>query len=171
MVTLLGVTLFRLSPNSPESCLEILRPACSDARALRAKGRGTVGEVYLLLCMGEVLAQCGDLTGSLDHFRQSSKLYPSHPLPFINAARTYQQLNLRDSAARHIAYAVALDPYFPLPHVDQAQAMLYQGKVEACSEAINKALKLARHGELCYSPPHATRAGVSTSLSLFLTEN
>ena len=157
VLTLLGVTLFRLSPNSPDSCLEVLRPACSEARAQRAKGRGTVGEVYLLLCMGEVLAQCGDLTGSLDHFRQSSKLYPSHPLPFINAARTYQQLNLRDSAAKHIAYAVALDPYFPLPHVDLAQALLYQGKVEACSEAINKALKLARHGESgIASFPHAT---------------
>jgi hypothetical protein len=73
-------------------------------------------------------------------------LYPTHPLPFVNAARTYQQLNQRGLSTAHVQRAVALDPSFPLPHVDLAQALLYQGKVEACQKSLLKALALARHG-------------------------
>jgi tetratricopeptide (TPR) repeat protein len=178
ILTLLGVTLFRLSPTSPECCLGVLRPAVAEAKAQRRAHKrrqrrferqhdsseqpsaaihnypdpphGTVGHVYLLLCMGEVLAQCGDLSGSLNLFRQASRLYPQHPLPFINAARSYQQLNQRTLAAQHLARAIELDPLFPLPHIDAAQSLLYQGKVEACSEALERALTLARHGKLFF---------------------
>jgi len=151
VITLLGVTVFRLAPNAPESALNILKPACAEAEADRTKGKGSPGLVYLLLCMGEVLAQCGDLTGSLDCFRRASAMYPSHPLPFVNAARTYQQLNQRGLSSAHVQRAVALDPSFPLPHVDLAQALLYQGKVDACQESLQRALALARHGESPFS--------------------
>jgi len=47
----------------------------------------------LLLCCGEVYSQAGDMVTALDCFRKAHALAPNNPLCYVNAARTYQQLN------------------------------------------------------------------------------
>ena len=47
----------------------------------------------LLLCCGEVYAQAGDMVTGLELFQKAHKSAPNNPLCYVNAARTYQQLN------------------------------------------------------------------------------
>lgn len=58
--------------------------------------------VYLQLCLGEVLSQVGDAIGSLSAFQRAAVIDNLHPLPYVNAARTYQQLNQSNQAMIHL---------------------------------------------------------------------
>jgi predicted Zn-dependent protease len=49
--------------------------------------------VILLLCAGEVYSQAGDMVTALECFRKAQRAAPNNPLCYVNAARTYQQLN------------------------------------------------------------------------------
>lgn len=97
------------------------------------------------MCLGEVLGQLGDLTGSLSCFKRAHILCPDHPLPFVNAARSYQNLNQPALAKAHLAHALQVDPSFPLTYVDLAQAKLQSGRAEEALEQLQRALDLARH--------------------------
>ena len=44
------------------------------------------------------------------YFALASKMDPLHPLPFVNAARTYTQLSQPTNAAKHLARAISVDP-------------------------------------------------------------
>lgn len=139
------MTVFRTDPNSPEAALRILQPAATAALSKPRRHAKSQGRLYLLLCLGEVQAQCGDLHGSLTQFRRAHAMDPQHPLPFVNAARSYLQLNQKLLASSHIHRAIALDPDFPQPLVDMAQSLLFQGKTAACEGVLQRALGLARH--------------------------
>lgn len=58
--------------------------------------------LYLRMCYGEVLSQGGDAVGAIDAFRIASSIDPLHPLPYVNASRTYQQLNQPTMAMHHL---------------------------------------------------------------------
>ena len=47
----------------------------------------------LLLCCGEVYSQAGDMVTALECFQKAQRIAPNNPLSYVNAARTYQQLN------------------------------------------------------------------------------
>jgi predicted Zn-dependent protease len=54
----------------------------------------------LLLCAGEVYSQAGDMVTALECFQKARRCAPNNPLCYVNAARTYQQLN-QASALHH----------------------------------------------------------------------
>ena len=135
VTSLLGVVLFRKHPEEADDSLRVLKRACRDDPS----------SLYLHLCYGEVLSQAGDLVGSLACFHQANTIDPLHPLPFVNAARTYQQLNQTTTAKQHLDGALSLDPTFALTHVDVAQAALQVGKTQEALEILDRALLLARH--------------------------
>ena len=57
-----------------------------------------------------MVGQTGDAVKALHCFSRAARLDPSHPLPFVNAARTYTQLSQPTQAAEHLARAIELDP-------------------------------------------------------------
>jgi len=140
VLSLLGVVVFRQAPAEPEQALRLLREACEDHP----------DSLYLLLCYGEVLGQAGDLVGSLSSFAQAHRLDLRNPLPFVNAARTYQQLNQGSTSRKHLNCAASIDPHFALTHIDVAQAALQEGRTQKALSVLDHALSLTRHvSDIC----------------------
>jgi tetratricopeptide (TPR) repeat protein len=132
---LLGVAQFRCSPSSPELSLRTLQ----DGMVLHPES------MYLLLCTGEVVGQTGDAVKALRCFARAARLDPGHPLPLVNAARTYTQLSQPVQAAAHLACAIRLDPALATIRVDAAQSALLAGRTAEALEGLEGALGLARH--------------------------
>jgi len=140
IASLQGVALYRYSPQQPDQALRTLRYACQENPT----------QLYLLLCYGEVLSQAGDLVGSLSCFESAHRLNPRNPLPFVNAARTYQQMSQPSTSERHLQCAVAIDPSFALTHIDVAQGLLHRGSVQEALKTLDYALRLSRHvSDIC----------------------
>lgn len=100
---------------------------------------------YLLLCMGEIYCQLGDAVSAMSSFKDASVLMPQHPLPYLNAARVYQQLNQRVEARRHTEIALTIDPDLAMTRIDLAQHYLHLGRPEEALDCLQTALRLARH--------------------------
>jgi tetratricopeptide (TPR) repeat protein len=140
IASLQGVALYRYAPTQPDLALRTLRSACQENPT----------QLYLLLCYGEVLSQAGDLVGSLSCFEAAHRLNPRNPLPFVNAARTYQQMSQPSTSERHLQCAVAIDPTFALTHIDVAQGLLHRGAVQEALKTLDYALRLSRHvSDIC----------------------
>lgn len=140
ITALLGVALFRKQPNSPENAVLELRRGIDkypDA-------------IYVQLCLGEVLSQLGDAVGALQLFKKAAQSEPSNPVPFINAARTYQQMNQRSNASKHLNHALKTDPALAMTKVDLAQNLMQSGHTEEALQMLDEALQLAKHvSEIC----------------------
>jgi tetratricopeptide (TPR) repeat protein len=102
--------------------------------------------MILLLCTGEVHSQCGDMVKAIKMFHKASLLQAGHPLPWVNAARTYQQLGQLTAATSHIEVALALDPSLAMTRVDKAQLLRQAGSQfeKEAVQNIDCALDLAR---------------------------
>lgn len=100
---------------------------------------------YLLLCQGEIFCQVGEAIGALKLFKKVSEMDPDHPLPYLNAARVYQQLGQQVQSLRHMRFALEADPTFSVARVDLAQHLLHLGHTEAAKQTLDSALSLARH--------------------------
>ena len=138
--SLQGVALYRHAPQQPDEALYVLRNACQQHPK----------QLYLLLCYGEVLSQLGDLVGSLSCFEAAHRLHTSNPLPFVNAARTYQQMSQPGTSDRHLQCAVAIDPSFALTQIDVAQGLLHRGATQEALHVLDYALQLSRHvSDIC----------------------
>eukprot|EP01041_Mallomonas_annulata_P000097 gene97-136_t len=109
---LLGIAIFRMSPNHPEEALSVLKKASLEHPRCE----------NLQLCLGELAAQTGDVATSMTSFRKASFLCPSHPMPYLNAARTFLQLGF-----------------------DLAQAEISAGSIEKGMALLDKALAHAKH--------------------------
>ena len=97
------------------------------------------------LCYGEILSQAGDAVGGILAFRKCAIIDPYNPLPFINTARTFNQMGQPYLAMRHINRALELDDTYCMTFVDLAQVFLQQGQTKEALTHISKALQLARH--------------------------
>jgi tetratricopeptide (TPR) repeat protein len=78
--------------------------------------------ISLLTCLGEIQAQAGNPSAALSTYALAAKLDPSHPLPYLNAAHVYQQLNQPQLARMHAYHALSIDTTLSLTLVDIAQA-------------------------------------------------
>ncbi len=94
----------------------------------------------LLTCYGEVQAQAGNPSGALSTYATASKLEPGHPLPFLNAAHVYQQLNQQSLAKKHSQYALTLDDTLSLTLVDIAQAKMNESRFYLLHHSTDKPL-------------------------------
>lgn len=83
----------------------------------------------LLLCQGEIHAQCGDMIKAINLFSQVYKLKPFHPLALVNAGRTYQQLGQYHAAYEHIVKSLEVDSTFAMSYIDLAQLLRLQPKL------------------------------------------
>jgi tetratricopeptide (TPR) repeat protein len=143
---LLGVCMFRENPTKPELSLSQLE----EGLVLFPKSN------VLLLCSGEVHSQCGDMARSIKLFQQAAgETFRenvnenkdddwSHPLPWVNAARTYQQLGQLSAAQSHLSRALALDPSLAMTRVDEAQLHRQQGDINRAVVAIEEAMQRSR---------------------------
>lgn len=104
-----------------------------------------VASINALLCFGEILSQAGDTVGGLLTFHKCSLMDPSHPLPFVNTARTFNQMGQAELALKHLHHALDLDPLYCMTHVDFAQTSLQQGHTVEALAQIDTALSLAKH--------------------------
>jgi tetratricopeptide (TPR) repeat protein len=152
--SLLGVAMFRQIPTRPEVRFDgKLACYCSKFHLLVQLALNELREgveslphnIYLQMCLGEVLAQVGDAVGALKCFEKASKLDDLHPLPYVNASRTYQQLNQQSQAKRHITTAIGLDPALAMTRVDLSQQYLHAGQSALALQTLRDALFLARH--------------------------
>ena len=100
---------------------------------------------YLLLCQGEIFCQAGESVAALKLFKKVSEIDPDHPLPYLNAARVYQQLGQQLQSLRHMKLALNADPSFSVARVDLAQHCLHLGHTEAALQTLDSSLRLARH--------------------------
>ena len=115
--------------------------------ALRILDRGHArypNSIYLILCRGEIL---GDVVKAIKCFEEASQIENTqgNPLPYINAARTYQQLSQPCSALSHIAVALQYDSFLPMTYVDLAQIYLNLGRTKDALQGLDYALTIARH--------------------------
>ena len=101
--------------------------------------------MYLNNCLGDILAQAGDVVSALESYKRAASISPQHPLPYVNAARVYQQLNQQSLSSRHISKALALDESLALTKVDMAQNLLFAGQLEEALELLEQALGCAKH--------------------------
>lgn len=100
--------------------------------------------MILLICSGEVHSQAGDMVNGLQCFRKANRLDKRNPLPFINAARTYQQLGQMTTASAHLDLAIALDPSLAMTRVDIAQNYMQSGRTDEALQMLEVAMSLAR---------------------------
>lgn len=101
--------------------------------------------MYLLICTGEIISQTGDAVKAIKCFKKASTINPLHPLPYVNAARTYVQLNQSKKALAHLSYAIFLDKYQASTMVDLSQIYLLSGKTKLALETLQIALNMAKH--------------------------
>jgi len=139
--SLLGVAQFRANPTAPDVALRVLEKGVARHPS----------SVYILLCQGEILSQVGEVVRALGCFQRAASVEEggdsssSNPLPFINAARTYQQLSQPVAALRHIALALRRDSFLPMTFVDLAQIFVHLGRTQEAVLALDHALVLSRH--------------------------
>ena len=100
--------------------------------------------VTLLICSGEVHSQAGDMVKALKSFKRAHALDGRNPLPYVNAARTYQQLGQYSTASHHLELAIALDPALSMTRVDVAQNHSHEGRTQEALDMLQTALLLAR---------------------------
>ena len=81
----------------------------------------------------------------MEAFKKAMRLDARSPLPYINAARTYQQVGQIENAKRHIHRGFDLDPRFAMGHIDLAQLQLQSGQSDCALETLEKALEYSRH--------------------------
>ena len=135
MRTYVGVAQFRCAPSSPEISLRTLQEGIVKYPE----------SLYLLLCTGEIISQTGDAVKAIKCFKRASKLNPLHPLPYVNAARTYVQLNQSKKALVHLSFAISLDEHLASTRVDLSQIYLISGKTELALSTLELALNMAKH--------------------------
>lgn len=76
-------------------------------------------------CLGAVLGQTGEATGALEAFKKSFTLSPHSPMPFLNAARVYQQLSQSDACEMsHLKEALRRDNTLVLAYVERLHTTL-----------------------------------------------
>ena len=129
------MALFRCNPSAPDI-------------ALRTLQEGIVKypeNLYLLLCTGELISQSGDAVKAIKCFKRASRLNPLHPLPYINAARTYVQLNQPTKALLHLSVAILLDESLASTRVDLSQIYLLSGKTRLALTTLQLALNMSKH--------------------------
>jgi hypothetical protein len=52
----------------------------------------------------------------LQNFHKVTLMNPTNPMPWFNAARTYQQLGMKVAAMMHMDIAIELDPLPAMAH-------------------------------------------------------
>ena len=130
-----GVAQFRCAPTTPEI-------------ALRTLQEGIVKfpeNLYLLICTGEIMSQAGDAVKAIKCFKRANRQSPLHPLPYVNAARTYVQLNQPKKAFLHLSTAIRLDQFSSSTRVDLSQIYLLSGRTELALSTLQEALDMAKH--------------------------
>lgn len=138
--SLLGVAQFRANPTSPEIAMKILEKGVSKYP----------NAIFILLCQGEIYSQVGEIVKSIKCFQHAARIeediyHSANPLPYINAARAYQQLSEPIVALNHMLMALKYDSFLPMIFVDLAQIFLHTGKTKEAIESLNHGLIIARH--------------------------
>ena len=96
----------------------------------------------------------GDTSSALAVYKRACRLDPSNPLPFLSAARVYQQLQLYSLSSSHMQRAAEVDPSLAMTFVDMAQANIMTVTVASGAdycfgrsedELLLRAVSLCRH--------------------------
>lgn len=99
----------------------------------------------LLLALGEVHAQGGDVVKSLKSYKRVfRKVDFSHPLPFLYAGRVYAGLGQHEHAQQHFDYCLALDPGFYLGYLERGRLSKERGERERAQEDLQRAWREVR---------------------------
>ena len=105
--------------------------------------------VFLLICHGEVLSQIGDVMKAIQCFKKAANMKTiegfKNPLPYVNAARTYQQLSQPLAALTHISIALKYDCNLPMTYVDLSQIYLHIGRTKEALQALDHALEISKY--------------------------
>ena len=102
--------------------------------------------IYSQLCLGEIHCQAGDAITAIQVFSAVTHFDPDNPspIPYLNAARVYQQLNQHEQALIHMKIAYSLDPSLVMTRVDLAQHYLSLGQTSDALSTLQGALNLSR---------------------------
>lgn len=101
----------------------------------------------LLLCGGEIVSQAGDMVKGLRHFDRCAQLpafAASLPLPFVSAARVYQQLGQLGTAKRHLRRALELDGSLAMTLVDLSQLLRQEKRFADAVRTSDEAMRRAK---------------------------
>ena len=66
--------------------------------------------------------QIGDISSSIRCLQRASVIDPTHPIPYLNAARTLLQLGNTMEAQKHLSQALRLDDQLSMIYIDMGQA-------------------------------------------------
>lgn len=138
--SLLGVAQFRANPTSPDIAMRILEKGVNKYP----------NAIFILLCQGEIYSQVGEIVKAIKCFQRGAKIEEeisnsANPLPYINAARAYQQLSEPITALNHISIALKYDSFLPMIFVDLAQIFLHLGKTKEAIDSLDHGLIISKH--------------------------
>eukprot|EP00981_Chlorochromonas_danica_P013166 scaffold5931_cov173-Ochromonas_danica.AAC.4 len=136
IIAMLGAAHFRIQPNSPEVAVRTLEEGLCRP--------GLVTSSALVLCLGDVHCQCGDMVKAIKLYQAAQVFDPTNPLPFLNASRAYAQLSQRQHSLAHLRAAEEADSSCVLVYVDLARSLRSQGLAEESAQCSRKALGLAK---------------------------
>ena len=95
---------------------------------LQRGARRYPGDASLQICLGEVLGQAGNPAGALKAYSLAAEIEPTHPMPYLNASKLYQQMNQLDLARTHMRKALRVDSSLAITLVDIAQFKIHESR-------------------------------------------
>lgn len=133
-----GVAEFRINPENPDVSItspyvlsSVILYSTIAQRALSVLQRGAKrypDDASLQICLGEVLGQAGNPSGSFKAYACAAHIEPGHPMPYLNASKLYQQMNQLESAKEHMAKALHVDSSLAITLVDIAQYKIHESR-------------------------------------------
>lgn len=79
----------------------------------------------LYLTFGEISIQAGNVRNALLAFRIAAEIDPTHPFPFLNCARLYQQVNQLFMCKLHMQRALTIDDTLSVTLIELAQSTMH----------------------------------------------
>ncbi|CAE7465064.1 unnamed protein product, partial [Symbiodinium microadriaticum] len=113
-----GVAEFRVNPENPERALSVLQRGA----------KRYPHDASMQICLGEVLGQAGNPAGALKAYALAAEVEPTHPMPYLNASKLYQQMNQLELAKVHMRKALRVDSSLAITLVDIAQFKIHESR-------------------------------------------
>ena len=164
---MLAISLFRSSPSHPEHSIQTAQRGLfqlddkfknlADSIDLLPLLENNFGEYYafhsgltstklydvsLILALGELMAQAGNVTSAITFFRKAALKQVTNPLPHLSGAKIYVTLRQHIQALLHANFAVRLDPSFVPGLIDLAAVYRSKGNAGQAEQVLSVALDM-----------------------------
>ena len=101
--------------------------------------------------LGTVLAQQGNTTEAIEHFQQTLRIAPNHPIALYRTALLYLHSGKHDLAIQNLYKLLQIEPDHPDVNYYMGIALSQQGELDDAIKHFNKALQIAPNRHETYN--------------------